>query len=656
MGLGSAAVVAPPAASGAFSPLSLTPALWIDPSDAASVTISGSSGAYIGPNGLVLTTGASADYATFADNAAYTVTDEFELIVKVTPTTWAQTSTIVSSKGLSAGDAGFRLTLSSGVGIYFSHDNGVSNVDSLSSVNHSFTPGQTGWIKVTYKGSLGEVKFYTSTDGSSYSQLGTTQTTTITAGWNSANAMRIGQRLDAALRYQGTVHRVSFGTTIGGDKVFDADFEAATDYVSVFTESALGVPVYVSSSTSTSTTASYNYVGPNGLVCSGSDANTQVTYIAAYGITGDIDIYGKAAAVDWTPSTDMCLVSKAQSGSNGWALFVLANGKLRLSFPGVANTDSTVATGFTDGSTNWIRATRNQGTGDVTFYTSSDGSSWTQLGTTVTGVTGAAGAGTQNMRIGYFGSSGNAWLGTIQRVVVKSTIGGSAVFDADFVTAADYATTVIDTSANAATFTVSTTNTPANAAGALVSQINDKSGNNRHLTQGTAANMPKYWNGRNGNNCLVFDGTNDLMKTASAVTNSAPFASLAVVELGASPGANIYVWDSHTTVADVVMSTLTTTSVRVFAGTNLSAVQAVVGRRDIWAAKLDGASSTLRVNGAQVAAGNAGAKVHELLTLGSMADGTGNWWKGTLGEVIFWPSPSSFTAVESYASTKWGTP
>lgn len=655
MGLGSAAVVAPPAASGAFSPLSLTPALWIDPSDAASVTISGSSGAYIGANGLVLP-GSGSNSATTPNLAAHQITGNIDIRVYATLTDWTPAAAnYLLLKYSGAGGTGYGLSVGVSGALRFYYGVAASEKLDVSTAVNTITDGTAYWVRATHDTATGNTNFYTSPDGSSWTQLGATVAGTVGAIGTDTTGIAVGSFAGTATT-SGSIQRAQVLSGIGGTKVFDADFEAATDYVSVFTESALGVPVYVSSSTSTSTTASYNYVGPNGLVCSGSDANTQVTYIAAYGITGDIDIYGKAAAVDWTPSTDMCLVSKAQSGSNGWALFVLANGKLRLSFPGVANTDSTVATGFTDGSTNWIRATRNQGTGDVTFYTSSDGSSWTQLGTTVTGVTGAAGAGTQNMRIGYFGSSGNAWLGTIQRVVVKSTIGGSAVFDADFVTAADYATTVIDTSANAATFTVSTTNTPANAAGALVSQINDKSGNNRHLTQGTAANMPKYWNGRNGNNCLVFDGTNDLMKTASAVTNSAPFASLAVVELGASPGANIYVWDSHTTVADVVMSTLTTTSVRVFAGTNLSAVQAVVGRRDIWAAKLDGASSTLRVNGAQVAAGNAGAKVHELLTLGSMADGTGNWWKGTLGEVIFWPSPSSFTAVESYASTKWGTP
>ena len=510
-----------------FSPLDLSPALWVDPSDASSVTISGSSGAYIGPNGLVCS-GVGANYATVADIAAYTVTDEFELILKATPATWAQTSTVVSSKSVTAAEAGFRLTLNSGVGIYFSHSDGATHVDSLSSVNHSFTNGVAGWIKVTYKGSLGEVKFYTSTDGSSYTQLGTTQTTTILTGWNSTLDPQIGQRIGGSLAYTGTVNRVSWGTVIGGTKVFDADFEAATPYVSAFTESAVGAPVYVVSSTATTTTANYTYVGPTGLVCSGSGAN-YATVPDAANLTPSttLEILTRAAAPDYTPTASSSFCAKrADSASNfGYHFKIETSGTLSLiwgtSSTTVSTDTSTVASGLTDGTQYWFRVLKDFSTGTADFYYASDSSSvpssWTAIGTQVAGSTGTPYNDTNTLAVGVGATNTGGveqWSGTIARTVVKSN--GTTVFDADFVSAVDYVTTFTESSSNAATVTITATNTPANAAGALVSQINDLSGNARHLTQATAANMPKYWNGRNGYNTLVFDTASDYLEHATA--------------------------------------------------------------------------------------------------------------------------------------------
>lgn len=116
---------------------------------------------------------------------------------------------------------------------------------------------------------------------------------------------------------------------------------------------------------------------------------------AALDITGSIDLRAKITPDSWTPSADMNLISKWNSTSNqrSYRFNLRASGVLRLSWSvdgGSVNqvsSDSTVATGFLDGTTHWVRATLATASGTVTFYTSPDGVSWTQLGFTV--VTGA---------------------------------------------------------------------------------------------------------------------------------------------------------------------------------------------------------------------------------------------------------------------------
>lgn len=116
---------------------------------------------------------------------------------------------------------------------------------------------------------------------------------------------------------------------------------------------------------------------------------------AAVSITGDIDIRVRVAMDDWTPAAESGLLGKWTTAGNqrSYEMTIKTGGQigLRSSVDGIASTidtQSASAVGATDGSTKWVRITLDVDNGaagkSATFYTSDDGSTWTQLGGTVT--------------------------------------------------------------------------------------------------------------------------------------------------------------------------------------------------------------------------------------------------------------------------------
>ena len=193
------------------------------------------------------------------------------------------------------------------------------------------------------------------------------------------------------------------------------------------------------------------YLSGSGLVLSALAANYAFTPdTAALSTTGDIDIKVKLSMVDWTPAAAQIIVGKRASAiQKSYFFFVNTTGTLQFttSADGSAElaTTSTVATGFTDGATKWVRATLQVDNGSSQrvnkFYTSNDGVSWTQLGTTITtaGTTSIFDS-TSVFEVGSISLGSNNLLnGTVYRTIVQSAFDtadntSSTVFDADFST------------------------------------------------------------------------------------------------------------------------------------------------------------------------------------------------------------------------------
>lgn len=178
---------------------------------------------------------------------------------------------------------------------------------------------------------------------------------------------------------------------------------------------------------------------------------------AALDITGDIDLRAHVALDDWTPSANRDVLGKlAGTGDQrSYLLRVTTAGTLALlwSENGTAatlrNATSTVAVSAIDGQALWIRATLDVDNGasgrDIKFFTSVDGVTWTQLGTTVTQATVTSiYSGTA---ICQFGQTGSAAEGKYYRAQVRNGIDGTVVLDID---------TSVVTSGSATSFTALT--------------------------------------------------------------------------------------------------------------------------------------------------------------------------------------------------------
>lgn len=170
---------------------------------------------------------------------------------------------------------------------------------------------------------------------------------------------------------------------------------------------------------------------------------------ATLDILGDLDIIAYIKVDDWTPVGGPAVGGKWDTTGNQRSyLFSLVGGtgvlRLNTSTLGtgatVVNGDSTVVTGFADGSGGWVRVTLDvdDGAGNrvYKFYISTQAPttalssiSWTQLGATVTTAgTTSVFAGTADLLVGAQNAgTGGLYSGKTYRFVVYSGIGGTKI-------------------------------------------------------------------------------------------------------------------------------------------------------------------------------------------------------------------------------------
>ena len=162
---------------------------------------------------------------------------------------------------------------------------------------------------------------------------------------------------------------------------------------------------------------------------------------ASLDIVGDIDIRVRAAATDWTPAAVQILVAKWTTAGDqrSWAFGINTDGTLLLqwSTDGTAGTveseSSSAATAGVNGYELWMRVTLDVNNGaaesDIVFYTSTDGVTWTQLGTTQhSGEVTSIYSSTAVLEVGSRAAgTADQYAGKILEASVRAPIGGTVV-------------------------------------------------------------------------------------------------------------------------------------------------------------------------------------------------------------------------------------
>lgn len=156
----------------------------------------------------------------------------------------------------------------------------------------------------------------------------------------------------------------------------------------------------------------------------------------ANSIASDIDIRVNCSLSDWTPASDMAVISKYVTTGNqrSWLFMVTSAGRLYfLVSPdgaGVPLATSTASVSVSDGETIWIRVTWKQSTSECKFYTSSDGESWVQLGSTRTLTSAGIYNSTANIHVSGFNfGTSSQMTGKVYRAKIFNGINGTLAVD-----------------------------------------------------------------------------------------------------------------------------------------------------------------------------------------------------------------------------------
>jgi len=303
----------------------------------------------------------------------------------------------------------------------------------------------------------------------------------------------------------------------------------------------------------------------------------------ANSITGNIDIRIKVAATDWTPAATSRLVCKRDGTGASFDWYLRTDGKLEF-FNGTTTSTSSAATGLTDGAVAWLRVTRQASAGELKFYTSDDGTTWTQLGTTLAIPNVAITDTTVSVFIGVYGDGSSPLAGKVWAAQIYNGIDGTLAVDFD---PSRWSSGTTLTASTGETWTI-------NGTGAKPAQIVDRPS-------------------------LLFDGAAHKMATADFGLVQ-PYARILVARTPTHTVGDVLA-DGLTLNTGALRQTTASPKLSINAGASACETSMTLGAWKVITAVVNGASSSLRENLGTPTTGDVGAGNPGGLMIG--ADGGG---------------------------------
>lgn len=155
-------------------------------------------------------------------------------------------------------------------------------------------------------------------------------------------------------------------------------------------------------------------------------------------VTGDLDVRVSMKLPSWQPGETQAIAGKwTNDASRSWLLLLSSTGNLRYNWFDAAGTtvgdkSSTVTIAAAANTELWVRVVHDVDNGaagnDVKFYTSTDGVTWTQLGTTITTAgTTSLYASTSRYTLGKRGSNSLSEGARVYEVQIRDGINGPCV-------------------------------------------------------------------------------------------------------------------------------------------------------------------------------------------------------------------------------------
>ncbi len=253
------------------------------------------------------------------DSAALSILGDMTLDIKCSLDDWTPSATMdLISKYITTGNQRsyiLRVHTDGTLKLFISTD-GTTTTTYTSSAATGLTDGSTKWIRVVFDADNGSSQstamFYMSDDGSSWTQLGTTQTSTVKTIYDSTAQFEIGSEASvSSSRLVGNVYRaIAYSDITQTTKVFDADFAAQSAGTTSFTESSVNAAT-VSLKTDGGNWSASAWTTrvplPQDDVYLGNVFNASQTLVA------DMPRLGRS--IDWTGAT----------GTPAWALTSVAN-------------------------------------------------------------------------------------------------------------------------------------------------------------------------------------------------------------------------------------------------------------------------------------------------------------------------------------------